>query len=129
MYERSVEIAEELVEVEGSIQSKHNLMVSYERLGDICARQGGEKTLERAYEVYEKNVEIATKLAETEQTIAAYDDLAAGLFRMALHPFTTERIRKQYLVDVKAITEILDEKTRNKRYQNLAIKSLLYSKI
>ena len=108
---------EELVETEGNCDSYRDLSVSCVRVGDVCVGQGGEENLIRAYELYEKGLEIKEKLVKIEGSIDAYDGLAVGLYKVAMHPFTMDSVRKQYIGNVKLIAKLLYQRTENPRYQ------------
>ena len=117
MYERSLEIAEERMDTEGSSESLRNLGISYNRVGKFWERQGGEDNLKKAREMYEKSLEIVESLAEKEKSISAYDDLTVCLYGVAMHSFTSDDTRKQYIKEMKSIAELLYQKTGNSRYQ------------
>lgn len=119
MYERSLKMAKKLVETEESSANKRVLIVSYNKIGEFYERQGGEENIANAQEAYKRSLKIAVEQAETEETVDAYDDLAVGLYKVAMHPLTANCVRNLYIRRMKLIAELLYQKTANPRYLKL----------
>ena len=65
LYQKCVAIAEELVQVRGTLEDQRDLSVSYNRVAAIYEAQG---KLEEALKLYHQGLEIAEELAQTRGT-------------------------------------------------------------
>ena len=117
MYRKSLGIKIRLLKEQGTGEDLRDLSVGYERLGEVYERLGNRENLEKAEKMYEKSLEIRKELAKELRTIASYDDLAVGLYKVAAHPYTDPGKRKEYLAQMIAVSVSLYQQTRRPRYQ------------
>lgn len=83
LFEKSLEIRKKLAEEQGNAESRKELLISYELMGDVCGRLGGEKNLQKAREMYENGVRIAKIQAEQLKTAESRRDLSMVYSGMA----------------------------------------------
>ena len=96
-YEKSLAICEALAEETGTVESRRDLSVSYNKLGDIMKAQGRPK---EAAEYYGKDLAIAEALAEETGTVEAYDDLAVSYYKMAFADQANQRAYRQKALNI-----------------------------
>ena len=102
-YEKDLEIALQLAEKTGTVESRRDLSLSYERLGSIAKRTG---QLAKAREYYEKSLAIRRKLAEEMKTAGSYDDLAISYYNLGCIEDSHSR-EKSYFLKALEIWEAL----------------------
>ena len=77
MYEKSLNLAKELVERKGT--DERNLMVSYNKVGDIYMaiyrQRGGGENLKKSKEMYKMGLYLAKELVKKEDTCINWNDL------------------------------------------------------
>ena len=64
------------MEKEGTSGSLRDLSISYDKVGGILSKQGGEENLKKALELYSRSLEISKELVEKEGTSESWRDLS-----------------------------------------------------
>ena len=80
--EVGLELARQVNDRNGTAQSRRDLFIGYDNVGDICEALGGRVHLERALELYQKGLEYRETLAREQATAEARRDLTLSYERM-----------------------------------------------
>ena len=123
IYQKSFELREQLYANEQTSLSLRDVYGSYERLAYINEQIAKYKIFKKKYlneslHLYTKALLIAEQLVKIEDTIDAYDDFMLILYRIAMHPYTISKIKKELLMKAIKIAEMLYDNLPNERYEN-----------
>lgn len=121
MYEKGLVLFENLEKEKQTVESRRDLANICDRLGDICLSLGGEENLIRSRELYERSLSARADSDMEEKTALTREQLAASLYKAAVHPLTAPDVRTDYLKMMANISLELYRETGNEKYMRFVV--------
>lgn len=117
LYQKCLTAFEALALFSVTMQSKIDLSVSYNKLADVYERLGGTDNLIKSLKLYQKSLNIFKNLVKSENSIKAYDGLVVILYKIAMHPYTDKKDKKELLIQAVQIAKMLYDNLPNEKYE------------
>ena len=114
-YQEMQSAAEQRYKVNGTVEARRDLSVSYDRLGEIAQALGDPAG---AKKWYEQGLAIRSALAEETGTLESYDDLAVSYFKLGIFG-NMDSMRVAYAI-WKKLAEDYPEVGEYKRRRDIA---------